>query len=142
MATPAGPPRRGRLRGGLGPPPPSPPPGSPVAAAAGRERSGVCPRCQPAPSRPEPTGQRSGGATAPCAEGRRDGAAGHRRPGRPRQGAGSRLDVPAAAAAVHRAPEPAGQPRQRGEFTGLTYSNGGSRMDSLPKKWGSGTLLC
>lgn len=27
------------------------------------------------------------------------------------------------------------------EFTGLTYSNGGSRMDSLPKKWGKSLLL-
>lgn len=27
------------------------------------------------------------------------------------------------------------------EFTGLTHSNGGSRMDSLPKKWGKSLLL-
>lgn len=27
------------------------------------------------------------------------------------------------------------------EFTGLTNGNGGSRMDSLPKKWGKSLLL-
>lgn len=137
-----GPPRQGRLRGcgcgggGSGPPPPSPPP-VPFPSRGGggwtgAERSRAALPARPVPSRPE-LGQRRGGRGRgrggaggggvgekhprphALSEGLRDGAAGRWRLGWPRWGAGSRLDVPAAAAAaVCSAPEPAGQPRQRG----------------------------
>lgn len=66
VATAAGPPRRGRLRGGAGPPPhprPLPPQSRRRLDGSGAER--VCSRCQPAPSRPEPTRAGSAGGEPP-----------------------------------------------------------------------------